>query len=234
MSRLLLPSASSARMSVSRWVSEPAGRADPAIPRRGLGRRRLEQVLDHLRRQDVAAAGDRDLDRLLEVLGRRVLQHVAGRALGEGAADVVGVVERRQHDDRHVGPPGLQLVEQLEAVRVRHADVDECDLDVVRHQLERRGGVRGLDDLGLGEAVADDVAEPAPDERVVVDDQDLHEVPPGSRMGRRATTSVPPPGAGPMSRVPWASATRRRIIWRPRCPAAAGALARTPSRGPRR
>ena len=79
-------------------------------------------------------------------------------------------------------------------------------LDVVRHQLERRGCVPGPRRPRHGETVADDVAEPAPDERVIVDDQDLHEVP-RDGMGRRATTSVPPPAP---ARCPGSRSPRRR------------------------
>ncbi len=104
-------------MSCSRCVRLYSVRRDfgwplPLAPR---GLHVLEQVLDHARRQDVAASGDRDVDRLSQVFGGRVLQQVAGGAVGQGALHVRRVLVGRQHDDRDVRPLELHGAQQLQA-----------------------------------------------------------------------------------------------------------------------
>jgi hypothetical protein len=70
-------------------------------------------------------------------------------------------------------------VEQLETVEVRHPDVDERDVrSRRRHHVHRLGGRTRFDDLGVAERLPHDVAQPAAHERVIVDDEDLHDFTP--------------------------------------------------------
>ncbi len=130
------------------------------------------------------------MDRLDELLGRRVLQEEPARAGAERLVDVLVEVERREDENAR---PLVAAVEQaarrLEAVHVRHADVHEDDVRVeLARGLDGLGPVGGLTDdlhvvLGL-----EDHPEPRAHEGLVVDDEHAdHQA--AASIGSRARTT---------------------------------------------
>jgi hypothetical protein len=78
------------------------------------------------------------------------LGHIVRRAELQAADLLLGLIERRQEDDRHLGGLGvtLQLGADLEAVAPRHVDVQEDQLGRrLESGGERRVAVRDFRDL---------------------------------------------------------------------------------------
>src|SRR5437763_10127323 len=177
--------------------------------------RSLEQAADGSGRQDVPAPRHRHPDGLVQVLGARVFQHVAVGAVGQGLLDVLSPVVAGQHDHGDLGPRRLDLPKQLEPIAPRHPHVEQRDVDGLRlQQLHGVVGAGGFQDLGVGKALVDHVSDPPADQRVVVDDQDLHRS--SSPTGRRAITRVPSRRADSTDTVPPTSATRFSIMSSPK------------------
>ena len=89
-----------------------------------------------------------------------------------------------------------------------------------RRDLDRLLAGRGLaDDLGVGDRL-EQGSEAAPEERVVVGDEDpdwrlMEAASSIASRGSDAVTSVPPPALEPISQVPPISAARSFIVWSP-------------------
>ena len=97
----------------------------------------LAQPLDlAAQRAVLGRAAHRDRERLdLDRLGDEVVRAGADRAdRGLEAA------ERGQHDHRHVGPVGDDLLAQLEAGHALHVEIGDDDVDVVLGQRGERVG----------------------------------------------------------------------------------------------
>ena len=122
---------------------------------------------------DVPPAG-RDLAHGRDDLGvRRLLQHVAGRAGGEGLAHVARVVLHREDEHLRVGRLLEHERHALDPALAGHDDVHQDHVRLLLARLEHgRADVAGLaDHLDVGLGVEQEVQAGA-DDRVVVDDQD--------------------------------------------------------------
>src|SRR4051794_21306172 len=125
--------------------------------------------------------------------------------------DVLVGVERRDHDDgdRVLDTGAGEQPGGLDAVQLRHADVEQAD---VRAQLTAEGdglaSVGGLGDHLDGGLGGEDRGQAGPDDALVVRDQhaDRH----GALLarGRTAWTHHPPSGSGPACTVPPSRPTR--------------------------
>ena len=113
------------------------------------------------------------------MLRRDVLEQEAAGARLKGRVDVLVEVERRQdHDPRRatrraVGGRPSEPARRLEPIEARHPDVHQDDVGrVAPRQADGGLAVRRLgDDLDVGLRL-EDHAEPGPDQRLVVGDQD--------------------------------------------------------------
>ena len=127
-------------------------------------------------------------------------------------------VERREDDHPGVARRRTDATGRLEAVHAWHPDVHEHDVRAERlDQGERLGPVVGLADDGDVRLGVEDHPQPGADELLVVDEQHPDHVGPLSN-GSRACTENPPPGRGPVCRLPPYSATRSRMPTSPREP----------------
>ena len=110
-----------------------------------------------------------------DLLGLGVLEHVTRRSGLEGGGDLLLLDERGHRDDLGLGPLGLDPADRGDAVHVRHEEVHQHDVRLKpaghRHAL---AAVRRLaDDLDVVLEV-EEHAQPHPDDRVVVDDEDAN------------------------------------------------------------
>src|SRR4051794_40020982 len=132
------------------------------------------------------------------VVAADVLEQKAARASVQGVVHVVVLVERRQHQHPAVGL-GTDGAGGLDAVEVRHADVEEGDVGMVfAYGRQRLEPVRCLGDhLDVGLRL-EDHREATADEFLVVgdDDADAH-----APTFSEALTRWPPPSSGPASAV---------------------------------
>ena len=78
-------------------------------------------------------------DDTLQLCAFEGFEEIVDRSAAEGAGDDVNVVDGGEHDDRHAGMVGADLVEQGEAVGAGHHDVGEDEV-VVGVLLEPRPG----------------------------------------------------------------------------------------------
>jgi hypothetical protein len=143
----------------------------PAVP----GRR---PVLD--RRHEDAAA-HHDAQRFEQDLVARPLGHEAHGAEIDGAHHVGLPIGRRDDDDRRRRVRFPQLAQQREAVAAvvlgaAEAQVEQDEIDGrVRSERRARGiGVRHAADLHLAPHAFDDARERRQDQRVVVDEENVH------------------------------------------------------------
>ena len=123
-------------------------------------------------RVEVDLAGVRGADRLGDLLGLGVLEHVARGAGLEGRRDLLLLDEARHRDDLRLGELGLDPADRGHAVHVRHEEVHEHD---IRGQAAGHGhalgAVGGLaHDLDVGQEV-EEGAEAHADDGVVVDEE---------------------------------------------------------------
>ena len=140
-------------------------------------RRPPHELLDHAtrdRRREQRVAVRDDVDRVDELLGRRVLEQEPARADSQRLVHVLVEVEGREDEDaRALLLPVEQSAGRLEPVDVRHADVhqDHVRLHAVRGVHRLRAVGRLADDLDVLLGV-EDHPESRPNERLVVDDED--------------------------------------------------------------
>src|SRR5207248_1588008 len=90
------------------------------------------------------------------------------------------IVGRRQHQHRDVGPFAAQLREQLETILPRQCKIEKREIDV-RMARKRRVRIRrivGLNEIELRVELSEDVSERFLNERMIVDDENLHLSPP--------------------------------------------------------
>ena len=146
---------------------------------------------------------------------RRVLEQEAGRTRAERAQDELVGIEGRQDHDRGWIRLGMEQARRLDAVDLRHADVHEHDIWVVR--------VDGGEDTAPIVHLSDDVdvlrtrehhPQARPDKSVVVDEQDSDRLAHGDH-GRVARRTKSPDPSGPCRSSPPASATLSAKPMRP-------------------
>jgi len=142
----------------------------PRRPRRGRTGARIRG------RRDRACAAQRRLHRCDHLRGVRALRDVAARPGGERAVDRRAVVRRREHDDRETRPLAAQLGEEREPARSRQREVEQHRIAIrlaCEHAERLVARARGEQrPLGLGRG--DILHERLEDQRVVVDDDELH------------------------------------------------------------
>src|SRR5436190_3673165 len=163
-----------------------------------------EEVLDqrgHRARVEKRFAAHRGAAGLDEVLVSRRLEHVAGRTGLQRLVQVLLVVVHRQNQHLRLGSTAAQLASGLQPGHARHSHVEDRQVDIAVDQaLERLRAVAGfVDDLQVGLGVQHH-AQPAPDHRVVVGQEDArlqryHR--PSSSIGTSRRISVPAPSRRP-------------------------------------
>ena len=167
-SLLLCPSARWRSISNSRGVSAEnrSGRPDSRLP----SRHHLREDAGHFRGDDRFSADDGG-QRVDELVGLHVLEEVAARARAQRRDEIALVAARGEHHHRAVEPERRQPLQHGQAVELRHAEIEE-------HHV---GGELGGEPAPLL-AVADrrahldapafqELAQAAPEQRVIVDDQ---------------------------------------------------------------
>ena len=82
--------------------------------------------------------GDRALERERDVLHLERLRHEVVRAGADGAYGRLEAAERRDDDDRHVGPVGDHLLAELEPGRALHVQVGDDDVEVLGIEASAR------------------------------------------------------------------------------------------------
>jgi hypothetical protein len=93
----------------------------------------------------------------------------------------MAVVRRHEHQQRRFRP--LQRFGDDEAVDAGHLDVEEHEVDLMRAQrLDRRAAGTALGDDRDVVGVGQEPPQPAPRERFVVDQQDVHRAGEGREM----------------------------------------------------
>ena len=117
-------------------------------------------------------------DRRGDLGGAGVLEQIATGAGLERGVDTPGLPETGHHDNRHLGVALGDLGQRLEAVHARHNKVHEDDIGRRRVDGQRGQLVEGLAPIGRLTDHLDVVEElevgrdPAPDDGMVVDDED--------------------------------------------------------------
>ena len=125
------------------------------------------------RGSDVLSPGDRLPHGGRQLVGRAVLGDVAARAQPQAAHRELLLGIRAQHQRGHRGIHALDLLEQRQAVPSLQVQVDERDVPpLLAGELQRLGGGACVAELRIAERLAEDLVEPAPDDRVIVDDQE--------------------------------------------------------------
>jgi len=131
-----------------------------------------QQLRGHRRRDQAVPAGD-GAHRVGELLDGDLLQEVSARTGLHGGVEVLLAVGDREHDHLRVGETLADASRGFDARRPGHAHVH--DDHVGRHLLRSVDGldpVGGLaDDLDVG-LLGEDEVQAAPEQRVVVDDDD--------------------------------------------------------------
>ncbi len=134
----------------------------------GDAREQRDQLLAVLQRPALRELVAHVRERALEPLVHQRLQQVVERVRVEGV-DRVAVEGGHEYDHRHAGL--RDAAQHLESVDARHLDVEEHEVRRVRgDRVDRLAPVRALrDDLEVVESAQAEL-EPAPRERLVVDD----------------------------------------------------------------
>ena len=171
MSALLAPRPIATTTSRSRSVStvQPSRAPRPGCPARA--RAGVHEPTRHPRRQH-RLPGRRRQHRLDDPLRLGVLEQVAARAGVQRGLDLVGGVERGEHDDGGRVPARADRPGRRDAVGARHAQVHEHDVDRVRveqRRAPRTPSAHLRDDADPVRAVEQE-RQPGPHEGVVVDD----------------------------------------------------------------
>src|SRR5581483_3794841 len=150
---------------------------------------------------------------------------VAGSARLQRLEQELLAVVHREHQELQLRLPPPQLLGHLNAGRLRHRDVEDREVDVLRAPLlDPLVAVLGHGDhleVGLG---VEHLLQAGADDRVVVrdedpgDERDRHQAP---AAGTSSLTSTPPPRARLTASAPPTSTARSRIPRRPPRPFAA-------------
>ena len=146
-----------------------------------------------------------------------LLEDVAGGAGGEGLAHVVRVVLHREDQYLCFGGRRAGRRDGLDAALPRHDDVHQDHVGLLSPRLEDGvPGVAGLaDDLDVGLGL-EHLAQAAPNDGVVVDDQDADSSSSLMTEGTSATIVVPAPGLDSTFSLPPRSASRSPMPRSPR------------------
>ena len=170
MASLDLPAASISRTPRSRSVRSGNGRSSGPGGRAGEVRRDAagQRGTEH------HAAGRGGPHRVVDLLGPRALEQVAGGAGPDGRQDRVVVLVHGQHDDLDVRVPPGDEAGGLDPVEVGHLDVHDDDVRLgLGDQVQRLAAVaRRADHLDAVQR-AEQGDQPVAHDLVVVDDQDL-------------------------------------------------------------
>ena len=121
---------------------------------------------------EVDLARVRGADRLGDLLGLRVLEHVARRAGLERRGDLLLLDEARHGDDLRLGELGLDPADRRDAVHVRHQEIHQHDVrrEPAGHGHALRAVGRLAHDVDVGQEV-EEGAEAHPDDGVIVDEE---------------------------------------------------------------
>ena len=120
-----------------------------------------------------------------------VFRNVAEGTCGDGLREILGGFRLCQHHDagRRVGGP--DAAERFDAVDALHRDIEQADIRLQLlpepHALQAIGGLASNVKAGLG---AQEVGEPGPHHRMVIDEQEADRGEHGS-FHRRATPMPP-------------------------------------------
>ncbi len=108
-----------------------------------------------------------------DLAGGLALHHVAEGAGAKGAFDIADFLVHRKHQHTRGGEVDAEVFDEFEAGAVFEAEVDDGDIGRVGdHRGEGGGGGVGLSaDIEIG-FEEEEIAEPVPDEGVVVDEED--------------------------------------------------------------
>src|SRR5437879_1456992 len=130
------------------------------------------QVLGH-RRGQIFPAGEHGLDRPDQLLGGALLAEIAGRtSLHDPHGELLRWMDA-QDEYWHSRAQSLEIAQHLQPVASRHADVQNYDVPIRSpEELKRRCGVAGLADHHRRELIRQDLPETAPDDRMVIRDED--------------------------------------------------------------
>jgi hypothetical protein len=138
-------------------------------------------------------------------------EDVAGGAGSERLAHVAGVVLHREHEHLRLGRVLQHIGDGLDTALPRHDDIHQDDVGLLGPRLEdgllRVTGFADYLDPLFG---VEHVPEPAPDNSVVIDDQDADH-----GRGTSPASVVPAPGRDSIFSLPPKSANRSRIPSRP-------------------
>src|SRR5262245_13694219 len=168
----------------------------------------------HGRSEQRVTGGD-DTYGLEERLRSDVLEQEAARSRAERVVDVLVQVEGGEHDDLRRSRLH-DLPRRLDPVEHRHADIHQDDVRALgAAHLNRLLAIRsGADDVEVGLS-RQQRGEAGTDDLLVVDHEDADRHALGTSIGSSASTTKPPPSAGPEFSVPPTMIARSRIPSRP-------------------
>src|SRR5919201_866742 len=193
----------------------------------------LDDVLDEARDRrgvEERLAAHRPPHRLDDVVVGVRLEHVPRGAGLERLEQELLAVVHRQHQEAKLRLALAELLRRLDARRLPHGHVEDCQVDVAGERLlDRLGAVLGLgDDLEVGLGV-EHLLQTGADDRMVVgdedpgDERDRHQALPAGTSSR---TSTPPSRPRFTASAPPTSTARSRIPRMPPYPFATAASSR--------
>jgi hypothetical protein len=111
-----------------------------------------------------------------EPLGIRALRDETLRAGAERRQHRRLVVRRGEHGDGHAGIVELEIGEKIESPRTgkREIEQNELDLRLVVEHFHRFGGISRGQDGDSGVELGQELHESVDDQRMIVDDENLH------------------------------------------------------------
>jgi hypothetical protein len=132
-------------------------------------------LLEHFERQ-INAACQHEAQRIQQQLIGRRLWNEAHRPRIDRAGDDIGRFRCGQHDHRHCGIPFAQLRQCIEPVYVGQAEIEEDQIEIrigIGHR-HRFGAILSLEQHYATMQHTEHVMQRFADQRVIVDDQNLH------------------------------------------------------------
>ena len=100
-----------------------------------------------------------------------VLPDVVEGSLVDGAQDLAGARNRREHDDRSFDGPHAQGGQKLDARHLGHVEVSDDNIEASVLECRQRG-LAAIGDLDLEPPVRDQATDEVANQRAVVDQQD--------------------------------------------------------------